>query len=343
MRPVRFGLIGFGAWGAHHARALAGTAGAELVAIAAHSQASCARARAEHPSTTVYADHADLLQRADVEAIDVVLPSHLHHEVARAVLASGRHLLLEKPMALGLDHCDELIALARTRSLVLAIGHELRLSSLWGKVKELIDSGALGEPLYGLIELWRRPYRQGSGGWRYDLARVGNWVLEEPIHFFDLARWYFGRSGEPQTVFARATSRQEGHPELKDNFSAMVTFPGGAYVVISQTLAAYEHHQVVKITGTRGALWATWGGEMDRTLRPTWSLKYHDGQTVSEIAVTRPTGEVYELADEMAMMVRAVREGAPVAATGEDGRRAVALCLAAQESVDTGKVVRLPA
>jgi myo-inositol 2-dehydrogenase/D-chiro-inositol 1-dehydrogenase len=341
MQTVRFGLIGYGAWGSHHARAIAGTAGAELVAIAARSEKTCAAAAADHPTARVYADYRDLLSREQLDVVDVVLPSHLHHEVGKAVLESGRHLLLEKPMALSLAHCDELIALARAGRRHLAVGHELRLSSLWRRVKELVDTGAVGRPLYLLVELWRRPYRFGADGWRYDLSRVGNWVLEEPIHFFDLARWYLGAAGEPVSVFARASSKQEGRPELQDNFSATVSFPGGAYAVVSQTLAAFEHHQVVKLTGTAGALWASWSGAMDRDFHPTFSLRYHDGQKVEDVPITKITGEVYELADEVAMMVAAVRDGEVVAATGEDGRWSVGLCLAAQQSVDTGRVVHL--
>src|SRR5262249_8134746 len=150
------------------------------------------RARDEHPTAHVHADYGELLRREELDVVDVVLPSHLHYEVARAVLESGRHLLLEKPMALTVPHCDELLGLARSRGLRLAVGHESRRWSLWGKVKEMIDEGAVGDPLYLLIELWRRPYRQGAEGWRYDIARVGNWILEEPIHFFDMARWYLG-------------------------------------------------------------------------------------------------------------------------------------------------------
>jgi myo-inositol 2-dehydrogenase/D-chiro-inositol 1-dehydrogenase len=205
----------------------------------------------------------------------------------------------------------------------------------------MIDAGAVGEPLYVLIELWRRPYRLGADGWRYDISRVGNWVLEEPIHFFDLARWYLADLGDPVSVYARANSRQPDHPELQDNFSAVVNFAGGAYAVISQTLAAFEHHQVAKVTGTKGSLWATWGGAMDRTLHPTFSLKYHDGETVTDIPLTKITGEVYELEDEVAMVVAAVRDGKPLTCTGADGRWSVALCVAAQRSVDTGAIVAL--
>jgi myo-inositol 2-dehydrogenase/D-chiro-inositol 1-dehydrogenase len=339
MTPVRFGLIGFGAWGSHHARAIAQTPGAELVAVAARSETTRAAARDQFPAAHVYDDYRALLEREQLDVVDVVLPSHLHYEVAKAVLESGRHLLMEKPMALTVAHCDELIRLAQARNRLIAIGHELRLSSLWGKVKEMIDAGAVGDPLYVLIELWRRPYRLGADGWRYDISRVGNWVLEEPIHFFDLARWYLSDRGDPVSVYARANSRQPGHPELQDNFTAVVNFPSDAYAVIAQTLAGYEHHQVAKVTGTKGALWATWGGAMDRTLHPTFSLKYHDGTTTVEIPLTKITGEVFELEDEVALVAAAVRDGKPPAATGVDGMWSVALCLAAQRSVDTGAVV----
>jgi myo-inositol 2-dehydrogenase/D-chiro-inositol 1-dehydrogenase len=341
MSNIRFGLIGYGAWGSHHARAVAATPGAELVAIASRSEATREKARTEHPSAHIHADYRALLSRETLDVVDVVLPSSIHHEVGKAALESGRHLLLEKPMAVTLADCVDLVSCARRQQRVLAIGHEFRHSSLWGKAKEMVEEGAIGEPLYLLIELWRRPYRLGSQGWRYDIKQVGNWILEEPIHFFDMARWYFAGLGEPVSVYARANSRQPGHPELQDNFSAVVNFPRGAYAVISQTLAAYEHHQVVKLTGSKGALWATWGGEMDRTFHPQFSLKHHDGSTVRDIPIAKITGEVYELEDEMAMMVRAVRDGSPVACPGEDGLRSVGLCLAAQQSVERGQIVSL--
>jgi myo-inositol 2-dehydrogenase/D-chiro-inositol 1-dehydrogenase len=164
MSKVRFGLVGYGAWGTHHARAIASLPDTQLVAIAARSAPTCDRARADHPRANVYADYRELLAAEHLDVVDVVLPSDLHHAVAGDVLRAGRHLLIEKPLALTLTQCDELVALARSRSLILAVGHELRLSSLWGKVKELIDAGAIGEPLYALIELWRKPYRLGSGG-----------------------------------------------------------------------------------------------------------------------------------------------------------------------------------
>ena len=124
--PIRLGLIGYGLFGAHHARAIAGTPGAELRAIAVLSEKSQETARAAYPRATIYSDYRELLARDDIDAVDVVIPNRLHYEVGRAVLMSERHLLLEKPMALTLAQCDELVTLAAKHDLVLAIGHELR-------------------------------------------------------------------------------------------------------------------------------------------------------------------------------------------------------------------------
>src|SRR5260370_39670484 len=126
---IRCGLIGYGAWGTHHARVIAANSHATLAAIAARSEATQAKARQDYPASAVVADYRALLGRNDLDAVAVVLPSHLHFEAARAVLLSGRHLLLEKPMCLSVADCEELIAVARARKCVLAICHEMRLSS----------------------------------------------------------------------------------------------------------------------------------------------------------------------------------------------------------------------
>ena len=334
--PVRFGLIGFGAWGQHHADAIAKAKGAHLVAIAEPSEESRKAAEQAHPDATAVGDYRELVQRDDLDVVDVIVPNRLHHEVATAVLSSGKHLLLEKPMCLTMDECDDVLRLAREKDLRISVNHEFRLSSLWGKVKNLIDDGVVGEPQYVLVELSRNPYRSGSDGWRFDINRVGNWILEEPIHFFDLARWYLSSVGEPESVYAAANSRQPDHPELQDNCSAIMKFTGGAYAVVSQTLAAFEHHQTVKLAGTKGAVWASWSGAMDRTKHPTFFLKAFNGQELKELSIGRPAGELFELEEQIAAMIAAIRSGKPFSCTGEDGKWSVAMCLATQRSIETG-------
>jgi myo-inositol 2-dehydrogenase/D-chiro-inositol 1-dehydrogenase len=168
---------------------------------------------------------------------------------------------------------------------------------------------------------------------------VGNWILEEPIHFFDLARWYLSACGEPESVYARASARRADHPELQDNFTAIVNVPGGAYAVVSQTLAAFGHHVTAKITGTSGAIWAWWSAADARSDKPQFGLRWGLADRVQELHFDKPTGELLELADQIAAMTRAVRDGAPVPCTAQDGRWSTLLCLAAQRSVETSCIV----
>ncbi len=339
MNDIRCGLIGYGAWGQHHARAITSVQGAALTAICARSEQSAERAKKDNPQARIYRDYQQMLAKEELDLCDVVLPSDLHFDVSRAVLESNRHLLLEKPMALNLEHCTQLVDLAKARKRTLAIGHELRMSSLWGKVKQFITNGDIGEPFHALIELWRKPYRLGADGWRYDISRVGDWILEEPIHFFDLARWYFQHAGDPVSIFAAGNGHRADHPELHDNFSAIVQFPRGPFVTVSQTLAGWEHHQTAKITGNNGAIWASWSGAMDRTFEPTFWLKIRRGDNLEQIPIEKPSGEVYELVEMVGAVIGAVRDGSAVPCTGEDGWWSTAMCLKAAESLRSGKPV----
>lgn len=331
--PVRFGLVGFGAWGQFHAQSIAGNPDAELTAITAPSTASREAAAKAYPRARIFGDHREMLAATKLDLVDVVTPSSTHLDIAVDALNAGCHLLLEKPMALSVADCTKIVQLAEARGLHLAVGHELRLSTQWGEIKRRIDAGVIGEPLYVLVELLRKPYRLGASGWRYDPSRVGSWVLEEPIHFFDLARWYLSSAGDPVELHAYGNSRDPARPGLYDNFSSMFKYANGAYAVVSQTLAAFEHHQTVKVTGTKGAIWAGWSGALDRTLEPSYFLKVFDGTTVEEVSFAKHSGEVFELRAEIARCIQMVRGEAAPGATGRDGLWSTALCLIAEDSI----------
>ncbi len=335
--PVRFALAGFGAWGKLHAQSIALNPDARLVAITAPSEASRAEAKAAYPDAQIFADAAEMIASVEFDIIDIVTPSHTHREIALAAMEKGRHVLLEKPMAITLEDSKAIVEAAAKHGVKLAVGHELRLSSQWGEIKNIISRGSIGEPQYVLVELSRKPYRLGASGWRYDQSRVGSWVLEEPIHFFDLARWYLEGAGDPVELYAYGNSRDPQRPQLFDNFSAMFKYANGAYAVVSQTLAAFEHHQTVKVSGTKGALWAGWSGALDRTLEPSYFLKVFDGENLEQVQIEKHSGEVFELREEIARCIQMVRGEAAPAASGRDGLWSAGLCLLAEEAIRQGK------
>jgi myo-inositol 2-dehydrogenase / D-chiro-inositol 1-dehydrogenase len=330
---VRFALAGFGAWGKLHARSIHENEDAQLAAICAPTEPTRAEARAAYPDAIIFSDPLEMIACGGFEILDIVTPSHTHREITVAALQSGCHVLLEKPMATTLEDCKAIATAAKMSKGRLAIGHEFRLSSQWGEIKKIIEHGIVGEPQYVLVELLRRPYRLGAGGWRYDPARVGSWVLEEPIHFFDLARWYLEGSGDPVELYAYGNSRDPKRPQLFDNFSAMFKYANGSYAVVSQTLAAFEHHQTVKISGTKGAIWAGWSGALDRTTEPACFLKVYNGENLEDVKLQKQSGEIFELRTEIARCTEMVRQGSAPAATARDGLWSAGLCLVAEESI----------
>lgn len=331
---MNIGLIGYGAWGSHHADAIVETPGLDLVSVCARSTES-RRAAAEKLGVPVVADYHELLATPGLDAVDIVLPTHLHHEVTAAALQSGKHVLLEKPMAFTPAECADLVGIARASGKVLYAGHEMRHSTQWGRIRQIIEHGDIGTPGYATIDLWRRPYRTGSDNWRYDPKRVGSWILEEPIHFFDLGCWWLREAGKASSIYARAGRLNTTPPGLWDNMSSIVNFESGAHLTVTQSLAICEHHMTAKVVGDRGAVLAAWDGEMDRTTHPACSLKLVVNGRLEELRI-EPSGEFFELRTQFAHFLAVCRGETRPVITPEEAALAVAVCWAAERSIQTG-------
>jgi myo-inositol 2-dehydrogenase/D-chiro-inositol 1-dehydrogenase len=336
---MRIGLIGYGAWGRRHAAAIARTPGLQLAAVSAQSETSRAEAAAQY-GVPVSANYFELLKTPGLEAVDIVLPNHLHFEAASAALRSGLHVLLEKPMATSTEECEELIVTAQNAGCALLVGHEFRLSKQWGRMRALVGERAIGAVHACAIDLWRRPYRAGSQGWKRDPERVASWILEEPVHFFDLACWWLKEAGAPQWVYARASRMPASAAGLWDNLTAIIEFESGAHATLTHSLSIAEHHLTAKLMGDRGALIATWDGEQDRTDDPRAALKLWDGERLGEIEI-EASGELFELDSEIAHFVEVCAGRRDPIITPDEAARAVALCLAAERSIRSGEAERV--
>jgi myo-inositol 2-dehydrogenase/D-chiro-inositol 1-dehydrogenase len=340
MTPLRFGLVGYGLWGRHHARAIARTPGAALTAIACRTEATAQAARHDFPDVPVLRDYRALVARDDVDVVDVVVPNDLHAEIGVAALERGKDVLLEKPLAPTLADCDRLIDAASRAGRVLSVGHELRLSSQWGRIKTLIDAGDLGDPQRVVMTLFRFPYRAGSAGWRHDAGRIGSWIMEELVHHFDLVLWYFAGCGDPVSLVATGSGRTADTATV-EHFACLLRFAGGRHAVVTFTLAAFEYHLTVEVGGTGGAARGWWSGTLDRTRQAAYELKVQRrGAVAPEVVSIAPSGELAELEEQLRQSVPAFRERRPLVGP-RDARRAVALCLAAETSLREGREIPL--
>jgi myo-inositol 2-dehydrogenase / D-chiro-inositol 1-dehydrogenase len=160
------------------------------------------------------------------------------------------------------------------------------------------------------------------------------------VHFFDMLMWWFAGAGDPVAVQGFGNSKGRG-AGMYDNFSAIMRWPGGAYAIVTQTLAGFEHHHVVELVGREGSLRTWWSGTMDRTLTPKHELKVQrNGANACEIVELGPSGEVFELEEQLVRAVEAFREGRPIV-SAEEARKTVVVCLEAERAVAEGKEISL--
>ncbi len=327
---VRVGLIGGGRWAGMHRLALEAV-GAELAGVLVRSQESAQRLRqAWHVPV---ATELEAFLGWNMEAVVVASPNDLHAAHAVAALAAGKHVLVEKPMATTVEDCDRMMAAARAAGRVLAVGHEMRVFRLFEAVRREADG--LGRALHLDLRLWRRPYRGGSGGWKRDPARLGSTILEEPIHYLDLARWLLG---EPRALQAWAVSRP-GREGAFEDLDIRLDFAGGARAMVTRSVAAFGHHVSCDVTCELGALRARWDGHQDTDEDPVVSLWVADDDGLRSAGVPRRTGHAFDLPRQTEAFLLAAAGAGEVPADGADGRAAVALCLAAERSLHGGSTV----
>jgi myo-inositol 2-dehydrogenase/D-chiro-inositol 1-dehydrogenase len=266
------------------------------------------------------------------DAVIVASPNYLHAQHALAAIAAGRHVLIEKPMALSGQECAAILTAGREAGRVVAVGHEMRVFGLFAEVQRMIRAGEVGEPLHLKLDLWRRPYRAGAGGWKADPAKIGSTILEEPIHYLDLARWYLGPVAAVQ---AWANSRP-GREGAWENLEIRLEHQGERRSWVTRSIAAFGHQVTLMLVGEEGALRASWRGKMDMDPEPVVSLTRHDARGTESVAVSRETGHAFDVPRQTRAFLAAVEGRGEPAAGGEDGCAAVELCLAARRSLEAG-------
>ena len=332
---MRVGVVGFGAWGKFHARGWRKVPGAELAGIVAHGDGSAAEAAAEFPDVAIHRSLAALLD-SGVEVADIVAPNHLHAAMVLAALEAGCHVVVEKPLATSTADLDRIVAAERGSGKRVSVVHELRVSEQWGLIRQEIAQGAIGTPMAGVYSLFRRPFRGGSSGWRHDPARVGSWILEEPVHFLDLLVWYFGAHWSPASVQATATPGVLG-----GNVAMTVRYGSGAFFTVTQILDGFEHHCTLDIAGTEGALRSWWSAGDARVTESNAGLSIRRaGAEAPETISFGQSGEVFELVEHLRRSHAAFLAGTTPLSAAE-AALSVRLCLAAEESVRLGRAVAL--
>jgi len=339
MNVLRIGLIGAGRAGMVHAlNVRRHVPRARLVALCDANPDLLAQAGRELGVETLVSDYRDVVRRDDVDAVAIVTPTFLHREIACAAADAGKHLFLEKPMALSVDECRQINAAVDRTGVRLQIGFMRRFDERFLQAKQVLESGELGRIMI-VKSTGRGP--GGPGPWMYDLARSNGIIAEVNSHDVDSLHWFTGSRVErvhAESANFKCPDARRDHPDFYDNFVASLRFVDGTLGMLDGTCPAhYGYDARVEILCERGALMV--GDTAQAGLRRVTL----DGQVVARTVTSwRDLFRDAYLA-EMEHFVECALEGKPPRVTGEDGLQAVAVVVAANASMRFGRPVEVEA
>jgi myo-inositol 2-dehydrogenase/D-chiro-inositol 1-dehydrogenase len=266
-KVLRIGIAGLGRMGKRHAEQLAlRTRGARLVAACSPLADERDWAGRELGVPALYDDFAALLRDPQVQAVAIATPTTLHPEMTIAALEAGKHVFVEKPLALDVPTCERVEAVARRHpQLVAMVGFARRFDPHYQEAKAQIDAGRVGRPF--LVRSQTCDMNDPEGFFVRFAPTSGGIFLDCSVHDIDLARWLLGN---PKALRAFASGTIALHPGLAecgdvDNGLAIVEFEGGARAQFyaSRTLA-HGHETSTEVVGTTGSVSVGVGAHRDR-------------------------------------------------------------------------------
>lgn len=353
---IRFGVIGIGNMGSAHAQSLNGQRieGAVLTAVCDVRQERLDWAEQHLPADVRrYADPKELMRSGEIDAVLIATPHYDHPTLAIEAFQYGLHVLIEKPAGVytkAVRQMNEAAAAAAKSGLVFGIMYNQRTNPLYRKLRDLVQSGELGEirRTNWIITNWYRSQSYyDSGGWRATWQGEGGGVLlNQDPHQLDLWQWTTGMM--PKRVRAFCSFGKKRNIEVEDDVTAYVEYENGATGLFVTTVGEAPGTNRFELTGDNGKIvieddkltfWRL------RTPEPEFNASYTGGFGEPEcwkcdVPVERGSGEQHE--GILSNFTRAVLHGEPLIAPGEEGIHGLTLSNAMHLSSWTDGWVELP-
>jgi myo-inositol 2-dehydrogenase/D-chiro-inositol 1-dehydrogenase/scyllo-inositol 2-dehydrogenase (NAD+) len=270
-----------------------------------------------------HTDYRQAIADKNIAAIVVVTPTSLHREIVVAAAQAGKHILCEKPMAMTAAECDDMIHATERYRVKLQVGFMRRFDAGFVAAKARLDAGEIGDVVL-VKSLTHGPSIPKP--WMYDIRKSNGPLAEVNSHDIDTLRWFTG--SEFAEVFAvagnyRCPDARKDFPDFYDNVILTARFRNGMQGVISGAQGVgYGYDARCEVLGQRGIITAgAWPGP---GMSKSWQTLFADA---------------YRAEDED--FIRCILEDRQPRVTGADGQRAVEVVNAGNESIRTGKPVRL--
>ncbi|MEY8507089.1 Gfo/Idh/MocA family oxidoreductase [Lachnospiraceae bacterium 42-17] len=331
-------VIGSGRAGMIHANNFAKNVPGAMIAAVVDPVEEVARNSAnELGIDTYYLTHEQALENDKIDAYVVVSPTKFHVDIVEAVASQKKHIFCEKPMAMNEEECERMIVAARENHVKLQIGFMRRFDAGFMHVKEIIDSGEIGD-----VVMVRSNTRGPSipRPWMYDIRKSNGPLAEVNSHDIDTMRWF--TDSEFQTLYAvggnyRCQDAKEEWPDFYDNVVMAASFENGMQGLLDGAQGvgyAYDAH--VEVLGTKGSIQL---GSLEGQRLVICNSESKMGKYPLVDSWRGLFKEAY-LNEDIAF-AQAILKDTPVKVTGYDGKMAVRVVNAGNTSIIEKRLVKI--
>lgn len=339
---IKFALVGCGRIAKRHSELLGNQqiANAGLAAVCDVVEAK-ARAIGEQFGVPWFTDMHEMVREAEIDAFVVLTESGNHARNVIDLAPYGKHIVVEKPMALTLDDADRMISACDKAGVKLFVVKQNRFNVPVVKLREALEAGRFGKLVMGTVRVrWCRPqayYDQDA--WRGTWAFDGGVLTNQASHHVDLLEWMMG---DVVSVSAMSATRLVDI-EAEDTAAVILTFANGALGIIEATggTRPKDLEGSISILGEGGTV--VIGGFAVNKLE-TWNFldaDADDGEVIEKYSVNPPSVYGFGHQAYYEHVVDVIRNGGPQLVDGMQGRRSLELISAIYESIETGRRVDL--
>ncbi|MDO6355559.1 Gfo/Idh/MocA family oxidoreductase [Caloramator sp. CAR-1] len=347
---LKFAIIGCGRISYKHVEAIVNNhEEAELVATCdvdiekAREKANEYINKIEGAKVNVYADYKEMLEKEDIDVVTIATESGYHPEIAIYCMEKGKHVIVEKPMALSTKDADKMIEIAKGKGVKLCVCHQNRFNKPIQMLRRALEEGRFGKLINGMASIrWNRNmnyYKQAP--WRGTWELDGGTLMNQCIHDIDLLQWMMG--GEIDSVYAQ-TGNFIRDIEAEDFGAIIIRFKNGAIGIVEGSACVYPKNleETLSIFGENGSV--VIGGLAVNRIE-TW--RFADGKDSEEEILKMQEGDpdtVYGYGHTPLFkdMIDAIKNNREPLVNGEEGKKGMEIILAAYKSQKTGMPVKFP-
>ncbi len=340
-KVVKCAVIGCGVIGPKHARILNSLPDVELVAVVDEIEEKANKLAKEldvEPVTSL----ETILERSDLDCVNICTPSGMHADMAIAAMKAGKHVIVEKPIDISLEKIDQMLDVAAETGVILAGIFNYRFNKASIKLKEAVEQGRLGKLVLGdaYVKWYRSQEYYDSGDWRGTWALDGGGsLMNQSVHFIDLLQWIMGPVA---SLYANVATLAHSGIEVEDVATVTLKFQNGALGVIEGSTSIVPGFPGrLEIHGTKGTV------VLEEDKIKLWEITGEEDVPSSAVnqsgeASSNPEGLSLEgHAAEIEHVMNAIRSGGEVLVDGRAARNAVEIITAIYDSARTRKEVFL--